>query len=151
ARSRTPPMDHDVQSILGYLESQQKGMVALLKQLARAESPTDNPAAVATVLAMLARELESAGMEARRFAGRVSAGMLLGRPRVRMAATALQLVVGHCDTVWPVGTVEEMPVRVDGETLHGPGVFDMKGGLVQMLYALPAVKDLGLPPAADCV
>ncbi len=63
----------------------------------------------------------------------------------------MQLLVGHCDTVWPVGTVEKMPVRVEGDTLRGPGVFDMKGGLVQMLYALRALKDLGLRPPAVSV
>jgi glutamate carboxypeptidase len=61
------------------------------------------------------------------------------------------MLVGHCDTVWPVGTVLQMPVRVDGETVRGPGVFDMKGGLVQMLYALAAVKALGRRPPAEVV
>ena len=100
---------------------------------------------------MLASELEQAGLSVRLFPGRVSAGMLFARPRERNEQSPLQLLVGHCDTVWPVGTVRQMPVRVEGETLRGPGVFDMKGGLVQMLYALRAMKDLGLRPPADSV
>src|SRR5690606_4534168 len=40
------------------------------------------------------------------------------------------LVLGHHDTVWPVGQLEEMPYVDDGEYIRGPGVFDMKGGLV---------------------
>ena len=124
-------------------------MVDLLQRLALAESPSDNPAAVAPVLAMLASELEQGGLSVRLFPGRVSAGTLFARPRERNEPSPLQLLVGHCDTVWPVGTVRQMPVRVEGETLRGPGVFDMKGGLVQMLYALRAVKDLSLRPPAD--
>ena len=116
-----------------------------------AESPSDDPAAVAPVLAIFASELDQAGMSVRRLRGRVSAGTLYARPRERDRTLPLQLLVGHCDTVWPVGTVRQMPVRVEGETLRGPGVFDMKGGLVQMLYALRAVKDLGLRPPADSV
>jgi glutamate carboxypeptidase len=61
------------------------------------------------------------------------------------------MLVGHCDTVWPVGTVRQMPVHVAGDTVSGPGVFDMKGGLVQMLYALRAVSELGLRPPAESV
>jgi glutamate carboxypeptidase len=61
------------------------------------------------------------------------------------------MLVGHCDTVWPVGTVRKLPVRVEGEAVLGPGVFDMKGGLVQMIFALRALQELGLQPAADCV
>ncbi len=86
--------------------------------------------------------------------GSVVARREAGYSPVRASATRnrpLQLLVGHCDTVWPVGMVRQMPVRVEDETLFGPGVFDMKGGLVQMVTALRCLKDLGLQPPADCV
>jgi acetylornithine deacetylase/succinyl-diaminopimelate desuccinylase-like protein len=143
--------DHEARGILSYLRGRRQDMVDLLRRLALAESPSDNPAAVAPVLALLTFELEQAGMSVRQFPGRVSAGTRFARPRERDKKAPLQLLVGHCDTVWPVGTVRQMPVRVEGETLRGPGVLDMKGGLVQMLYALRAVKDLGLRPPADGV
>jgi glutamate carboxypeptidase len=143
--------DGEVQRILGYLQAQRQGMVDLLSRLAQAESPSDDPAAVAGVQTILAAELEGVGLPVRRFRGRVSAGTLYARPRPRVQKRAPQLLVGHCDTVWPVGTLARMPVRVEGDALHGPGVLDMKGGLVQMLYALRAVKELGLRPPADSV
>ena len=46
------------------------------------------------------------------------------------------------DTVWPTGTLEQMPVVVDNDRVRGPGVYDMKGGLVQMVFALRALHDL---------
>jgi glutamate carboxypeptidase len=141
--------DDQVERIRDYLQGEQAGMVELLQRLALAESPSGDPAATGQVLTLLAEELEKAGMVVRRLRGRVSAGMLCGRPPSRNGSLPLQLLVGHCDTVWPVGTVRQMPVRVEGDTLHGPGVLDMKGGLVQMLYALRAVKDLGLQPPAQ--
>jgi glutamate carboxypeptidase len=143
--------DHESRRILSYLQDRRQDMVDLLRRLALAESPSDNPAAVAQVLAMLTSELEQGGLSVRRFPGRVSAGTLFARPRKRRVPSRLQLLVGHCDTVWPVGTVRQMPVGVEGDILRRPGVFDMKGGLVQMLYALRAVKDLDLRPPADIV
>jgi glutamate carboxypeptidase len=143
--------DPEIRQILDYLHGERQGMVELLRRLALAESPSDDPAAVAPVLTMLTAELRRAGMAVRRFRGRVSAGMLYARPKLRHAGRPVQLLVGHCDTVWPVGTVGQMPVRVEGETVRGPGVFDMKGGLIQMLYALRAVHELGLRLPADGV
>jgi glutamate carboxypeptidase len=143
--------DDEIQRILTYLRRERPAMTELLRRLALAESPSHDRAAVAVVLGMLAAELEQVGMAVRRLRGRVSAGMLYARPRQRARKLPLQLLVGHCDTVWPVGTVRQMPVRLEGDALHGPGVFDMKGGLVQMLYALRAVKELGLRPPADSV
>lgn len=51
------------------------------------------------------------------------------------------LLLGHVDTVWPLGTVEQWPFAVDGERATGPGVFDMKAGLVQALEALTLCRD----------
>jgi glutamate carboxypeptidase len=55
-----------------------------------------------------------------------------------------QLLLGHFDTVWPVGTLSSMPVEIRDGRMYGPGVFDMKGGLVQMLFALAANVELGV-------
>lgn len=143
--------DHESRHILNYLQERRQEMVDLLQRFALAESPSDNPAAVAPLLAMLASELEQGGLSVRLFPGRVAAGTLFARSLVRSARAPFQLLVGHCDTVWPVGTVQKMPVCIEGETIRGPGVLDMKGGLVQMLYALRVVKELGLRSPADSV
>ena len=49
------------------------------------------------------------------------------------------LLLGHLDTVWPHGTLARLPWRVDGDVMHGPGVFDMKAGVVVALQALAVV------------
>lgn len=58
------------------------------------------------------------------------------------------LLLAHYDTVWPVGTLATMPFAVDGDRITGPGVFDMKAGLVQALWAVRIARDAGLalPP-----
>jgi glutamate carboxypeptidase len=142
--------DHEIKRVLSFLQEERQHMVELLERLVLAESPSDDPAAVAPLLALLAFELEQGGMFVRRLRGRVSAGLLYARPRRRNRLLPLQLLVGHCDTVWPVGTLRQMPVRAEGDVLHGPGVLDMKGGLAQMIYALRALKELNLHPPAEC-
>ena len=54
-------------------------------------------------------------------------------------------VLGHYDTVYPTGTLAKMPFRVEGGKAYGPGTFDMKGGIVQALFALDAIRELHLP------
>jgi glutamate carboxypeptidase len=143
--------DREASRVLDYLRGQRQDMVALLERLARAESPSGDRVAIGSVLAPLSAELERVGMSVRRLPGRASGGTLYARPDTRAKGRALQLLLGHCDTVWPVGTLRQMPVRVEDETVRGPGVFDMKGGLVQMIYALRAVRELGLTPPVTCV
>ncbi|HKX17874.1 MAG TPA: M20/M25/M40 family metallo-hydrolase, partial [bacterium] len=50
------------------------------------------------------------------------------------------LLLGHVDTVWPIGTIERLPCRIDGDRITGPGSFDMKSGDIQALWALRAVR-----------
>ena len=52
------------------------------------------------------------------------------------------LLVGHFDTVWPMGTLARWPFTVSGDRATGPGIFDMKAGLVQMFHALSVLDDL---------
>ncbi|MGI9017264.1 MAG: M20/M25/M40 family metallo-hydrolase [Euzebya sp.] len=61
-----------------------------------------------------------------------------GRPHLYLPAvgTARVLLLGHIDTVWPTGTLEHWPLAVQGDNVSGPGVFDMKAGLVMGLYAM---------------
>jgi glutamate carboxypeptidase len=111
--------DDETQCILSYLRERRQDMVDLLRHLALAESPSDNLTAVAPVLALLRSELEQVGLSVRGFPGHVSAGTLFGRPRERNKKSPLQLLIGHCDTVWPVGTVWQMPGASRGR--HGSG------------------------------
>lgn len=132
------------------LEAQRENMAGLLAKLAELESPTRDPAAQQPVLDLLAAELAAAGMATLRLGGRRTGGHLFARPARRDGARRprpFQLVLGHCDTVWSRGTLETMPVRREDERLRGPGVFDMKGGLVQLLYALRTLEELELAPA----
>ncbi|MCS6844312.1 MAG: M20 family metallopeptidase [Caldilineales bacterium] len=121
-------------------------MTDLLAQLVSIESPSLAPETQGPVFDLLAEQLAAAGYAARRYAGRRSGGVLLARPARRRRGAPLQVLIGHTDTVWPVGTLADMPLRVDQERLAGPGAFDMKGGLVLALFALQALHDLGLEP-----
>lgn len=108
-----------------------------LERLVRVESPTFDRESSETIAGMLAGWWRGLGADIRLV--RTEAGTSLvadlpgrGRP---------VLLVGHSDTVWPRGTLEaEMPLRADGDVLRGPGVYDMKSGLVTMLAAVEATS-----------
>lgn len=55
-------------------------------------------------------------------------------------------MLGHYDTVWPLGTLDHMPFSVDGDIVRGPGVYDMKGGITQALLALDTLRHFGIKP-----
>jgi glutamate carboxypeptidase len=93
---------------------------------------------------MLETELRALGFRVRRLQGRTGSGQVWARPATRVRGRPLQLLLGHLDTVWPVGTLSHMPFKVDGDIIHGPGVFDMKGGLAMLLLALEALERHGV-------
>lgn len=135
-------------SIRDYLKTHRDQMVALLEVLVCAESPTDVPEAQAEVQDALSRLLQTLDYTVQYLPdGDTCGGHLFAQPEDRPGGQPVQLLVGHCDTVWPLGTLQEMPFEVDGTVVRGPGVFDMKGGLVQMLFALAALRDAPIEPS----
>ena len=133
------------QAVLDYLREQRPALVGFLERLALAESPSSQPRSQDEVLDILSEALIEIGYEVRRIPGRNSGGHLYAKPERRHRSA--QLLLGHCDTVWPLGTLDVMAVEVSDDVIKGPGVYDMKGGLTQMVFALRALGDLGLRPA----
>lgn len=129
--------------IVEYLEERRAEMLALLDLLVSAESPSHDPSTQGRMLELLSDAFVERGFRPRVIPGKKSGGMLLAMPRNRVRRHPHQLVLGHCDTVWPVGTLESMPIKVEKGTFWGPGSYDMKAGLVQGLFALEALRAAG--------
>lgn len=138
------PKAHD---IMAYLQSQRETLVRLLRELTEAESPSDTPSAQSQVRGIISRELERLGFLVHRIPGRKSGGMLHARPVPRRPGAPSQLILGHYDTVWPLGTLRDMPFEQEKDTVRGPGVYDMKGGIAQALLALETLQHFAIEPA----
>jgi glutamate carboxypeptidase len=148
-RDLPPPRAADPGEVLARLRGRQDEMTRLLRTLAELETPSRDPATHGPLLDVLARELRDRGFRTRTIPAPSpeTGGHLFAR--TGRGEGPAQLLLGHLDTVWPVGTLESMPVRTDGGRMHGPGVFDMKAGLVQMLFAFTVLGDLGVEPDVE--
>ena len=133
----------DPAGLAGWLAERTGEMVEKTSQLASIESPSGNGAAQEPAREWLSAELGGLGFEVSRLPGEEGCDHLVATMPGE-EGTPSQLLLGHFDTVWPVGTLPGMPLEVRDGRLHGPGVFDMKGGIVQMLFALRAVREMGL-------
>jgi glutamate carboxypeptidase len=131
-------------SVLEYVNDQQHALTGLIKDLVEAESPSAQPETHDEARRILRLALASAGYDSREVSGRDKACHVFARPARRERGAPSQLIVGHYDTVWPVGTIEERPFSIEGNVIHGPGSFDMKGGLAQLIIALRTIRDLRL-------
>ncbi|MGW8367885.1 MAG: M20 family metallopeptidase [Gammaproteobacteria bacterium] len=145
-------------AIHDYLSGQTEAMVTLLGDLVVLESPSDVPDAQGPILDRLEQLLADIGYRSTRLPPRGHyGGHLYARPGAGRnghpigEARRWQLLLGHCDTVWPIGTIERMPLTRDGDVLRGPGVYDMKAGLVEIVFALKALRELQLTPSVEPV
>ncbi len=134
------------QEILTYLQQRKAEFTAFLEELTLAESPSSVPESQHKPRAVIADRLEKNGFRTLRLSGKRNGGNLFARPQERVRAMQSQLLIGHYDTVWPLGTLKEMPFEVDGNVVRGPGVYDMKGGITQVIFALEALAHFQLTP-----
>jgi len=117
-----------------------------VKTLANFETPSRNSGAQADIIEFLIEKFRNVGYTAIHVPGKLTGGYLYLRPIARQTHKPVQLLVGHCDTVWPLGTIASMPIANENGTLKGPGVFDMKAGITQMYFCLKAIHDMALNP-----
>ncbi len=141
-----------VRQLYRYLRPRQAAIVKLLGEVVSIESPSTRPEAVGRLARFLATEWRRRGARVQllptRGRGPILRGELFpgkGRPSGQL------LVLGHMDTVYEVGTLKRMPYVVRGGRACGPGTVDMKGGLVQALFAVEALQALKLTPRARLV
>jgi glutamate carboxypeptidase len=137
--------------LLDWANAHRDELVSYLKELVLAESPTSDPSTHPPVLNLLSSGLESAGLEVRHRDGATSGGQLCARRPSAASGAPTQLLLGHCDTVWPLGTLSDMPLEVGPDVIRGPGVYDMKGGLAGLVFALRALRELELVPEVEPV
>ena len=130
--------------VLDYVLERQHTFTSLTRDLVEAESPSAHPETHDNVRRILRLALAEVGYESREAGAPGGPLHVYARPAKRRRGGPSQLVVGHLDTVWPVGTLTKQPFRIDGNVIHGPGSFDMKAGLAQLVVALRAIRDLDL-------
>ncbi|MGI3210041.1 M20/M25/M40 family metallo-hydrolase [Roseovarius tibetensis] len=120
-------------------------MLQGLRPWIETESPTFDAAAVNRMMDLVQHDLATLGARVERIPGRMGLGdsvrATIPHPR---AGDGGILLLGHMDTVHPVGTLQTLPFRRDGNLCYGPGLMDMKGGNYVYLDALRKILDAGI-------
>ena len=119
-------------------------MLAGLCEWVERESPTYDAAAVNGMMDLAGRALIVAGARVERVAGRMGFGDCLRASFPHPGTGPGILVMGHLDTVHPIGTLAKLPVRREGNKAWGPGIFDMKGGNYLALEAIRQLARAGI-------
>ncbi len=131
---------------LAFCQQHESEMLSLLRKMVEIESPSDNKAAVDRMGAFLAEVFERLGGKVTFYpqneAGNHLKAEFAGGASNRADGKPV-LLLGHFDTVWPMGTLAKMPFRMEAGRAFGPGVYDMKAGIAMMIFALRALKESG--------
>jgi glutamate carboxypeptidase len=127
-----------VKALLETARQRREAVIDAIERLVRLESPSTDKAAVDRAGRELASMLRAAGADVESIANDERGDHV----RARFDGDgAPVLVLGHFDTVWPVGTLARMPLVRDGDHLCGPGTFDMKAGIAIAIAAITILRD----------
>jgi glutamate carboxypeptidase len=127
-----------MKALLEYIDLKEGEMFELLARLVNIDCGTYDKAGVDQVGDILAERLAALNFEVQRDPQKEFGDHVIGyKPG---AGNRRILFIGHMDTVFPAGTVSKRPFRTEGDRAFGPGVVDMKGGIVCLLFALEALK-----------
>ena len=136
-----PAIIASVDSFLRSARLKQKEMISCIRKLVECESPSDDPAGIDKFVKLFSGMVSDIG-RVRAYPGRHV------RCEFQLPGTRKQgqiLALGHSDTVWPLGTLKTMPFRQSRGRLWGPGVLDIKAGLVFFVFAMRILRELDVP------
>src|SRR5260370_30059042 len=124
-----------------------EAMLQGLRNWVECESPTFDAGAVERMLDIAARDMAIMGASIERIAGRQGfGGCVRARfPHPKQGEPGI-LIAGHLDTVHPIGTLEKLKWRREGNKCYGPGIYDMKGGNYLTLEAIPQFAPAAFTP-----
>jgi glutamate carboxypeptidase len=136
----------DLDTLRTVIASRQADLLSRIEQLAQIESPSDDAAAINRAVDFVEAWGASLGSRVKRHKNLKNNAQTFGdvlelhfKPRRKNKDPRPILVLGHLDTVWPLGTLSKMPVVMRDGRLYGPGVYDMKAGIAMALTALQAL------------
>ena len=132
--------------LLSWLEGQGDSMLAMLQRLVELESPSTDKAAIDRLGIVFAEELTASGAQVTHLPADRHGDHVRAVAGDSSGDDGQLLVLGHMDTVWKVGTLQAMPFRVENGIAYGPGTFDMKAGLVQLVFALRVLRETNRKP-----
>jgi len=134
----------DVAAILNVVEEQKGWLQDTLRDLVQQESPSEDPQAVNAAVALVKSWAQEMQARAKRHKQRGFGDVLELRFGPSRSNQKPVLLLGHLDTVWSVGTLRTMPWRESEGRFWGPGVLDMKAGIIMALTALNTLQLLKL-------
>ena len=131
-----------------YYKSRKGEMLNMLKELVQLESPSTDKKAVNKCSSFLVQELKKNGAKVTRFPQDEIGDLFVAEypPKKPKEHKEQILLLTHIDTVWPVGKIGEMPFYLSENKLFGPGVLDMKAGIVMAASVLKTLNDLNIIP-----
>jgi glutamate carboxypeptidase len=132
--------------LLTYFQGRKQEMVDFLTTLINYETPTTDKAAVDKLGAFMNAQFKELGASVTRIPQEHVGDMLLAKWNENAPGKPLMFLI-HIDTVWPLGTLAERPVRIDEEgKLFGPGAVDMKGGITITMFSIRGLVERGELP-----
>jgi glutamate carboxypeptidase len=135
-----------MRALLAGARRKESALLQRIQTLVRAESPSDVKAAVDGCGALIIEHAKSLGARIKLHRQRAFGHVIEARfgPRTRKAAPKPVLLLGHIDTVWPLGTLKTMPCRIADGRLWGPGTLDMKAGVAMAITALEMLTEVDM-------
>src|SRR5258708_38028347 len=134
-----------MQAFLAFARAHEHEIIALIRELVECESPSFDAAAVNRFVELIGDKLAGFGKVKTFPGGRFGKNLRCEFTLPGRKKDGQLLALGHSDTVWPLGTLQHMPFRQADGRLWGPGVLDMKSGIVFFIFAMRLLIELDRP------